>query len=125
MQTYAVELMDKDWLTISQAAKYLRVSPDTLRRWEKRKLLRPHRSPTGWRYYDKKQLDYVFVQRPEIGKAIQETNSGNKLPTQKIENPSLLQKLPILLVFLIALNITLILFYLFTLISAKPLSPVP
>lgn len=53
-------------LTISQAAKYLSVSKDTLRRWEKRKILKPFRSPTGWRYYNKKQLDYVYTKKPEF-----------------------------------------------------------
>jgi len=78
MQIYAnkASLMNKNYLTIKEAAKYLRVSKDTLRRWEKKKILKPFRSPTGWRYYSKRQLDYVFIQKPEF-------NEPNKTLTDK------------------------------------------
>lgn len=45
------------WISIGEAARYLGVSRDTLRRWEKRGVLKPLRSPTNHRYYTVKQLD--------------------------------------------------------------------
>lgn len=48
------------WLSIGQAAKYLGVSRDSLRRWEKRGKLKAVRSPTNRRYYTKKQLDEIM-----------------------------------------------------------------
>lgn len=59
---YAKEckIMDKNnsrFVSIGEAAKYLGVSRDTLRRWEKRGKLTPLRSPTNRRYYTKTQLD--------------------------------------------------------------------
>lgn len=55
--------MDKDnkWLPIGEAAKYLGVSRDTLRRWERRGKIKAVRSPTNRRYYTKKQLDEVMA----------------------------------------------------------------
>ncbi|MFC1711646.1 MerR family DNA-binding transcriptional regulator [Patescibacteria group bacterium] len=47
---------ESKWLTIGQAAKHVGVSPDTLRRWEKRDKIKAFRSPTNRRYYTKKQL---------------------------------------------------------------------
>ena len=44
-------------LSIGQAAKYLGISRDTLRRWEKKGKISPQRSPTDRRYYTKEQLD--------------------------------------------------------------------
>jgi putative resolvase len=45
------------FLTILQAAKYLGVSPQTLRRWEKRKKIMPaHRTRGGQRRYDISKL---------------------------------------------------------------------
>lgn len=38
-------------LTIAQAAKLLKVSPDTLRRWEQRGIITPHRTKGGSRRY--------------------------------------------------------------------------
>ncbi|HJX45875.1 MAG TPA: MerR family transcriptional regulator [Patescibacteria group bacterium] len=77
--------INKEYLTIKEASKYLRVSKDTLRRWEKRKILKPFRSPTGWRYYSKRQLDYVFIQKPDIS----DTKSNVSIqPKQSIPNKS-------------------------------------
>ncbi len=45
------------WLTIGQAAHYLNISKDTLRRWEKKGKIKAVRSPTNRRYYTKEQLD--------------------------------------------------------------------
>lgn len=50
----------KGWLSIGEAAKYLRISKDTLRRWEKRRILKAHRSPTNRRFYKKQDLERIF-----------------------------------------------------------------
>jgi len=49
------------WMAIGEAAKYLGVSRDTLRRWEKKGKIKAIRSPTNRRYYTKKQLDEVIL----------------------------------------------------------------
>lgn len=49
------------WYTISKAAKYLGVSPDTLRRWEKaKKIPSPTRTTGGARRYSKELLDQIL-----------------------------------------------------------------
>ncbi len=40
-----------DWLSIGEAAEYLGVSRDTLRRWEKRGKIKSYRTPGGRRRY--------------------------------------------------------------------------
>jgi len=50
------------WMSIGQAAQYLGVSRDTLRRWEKVGKIKAFRSPTNRRYYTKKQLDELINQ---------------------------------------------------------------
>lgn len=47
-------------LSIGKASKYLGVSIDTLRRWEKKEKITSHRSPGGHRYFLKEDLDQVF-----------------------------------------------------------------
>ena len=43
---------------IKEAAKYLGVSAESLRRWEKQGLIKPMRTPVGsYRIYTKEQLD--------------------------------------------------------------------
>jgi hypothetical protein len=49
-----------EYLGITEAAEYLRVSASTLRRWEKKGFLVPERTPTGIRRYTKRQLDMVM-----------------------------------------------------------------
>ncbi len=52
---------ERKWYTISQAAKYLGVSPDTLRRWEKAgKIESPTRTAGGARRYTKEMLDNIL-----------------------------------------------------------------
>ncbi len=53
----------RNLLTIGESAEYLRVSIDTLRRWEKRGRITPYRSPGGHRYYEKEELDTLFGKR--------------------------------------------------------------
>jgi excisionase family DNA binding protein len=49
--------MDKNLLTISEVAKILGVSIDTLRRWDKKGQLKSIRSEGGHRYYSKEQIE--------------------------------------------------------------------
>lgn len=55
---------ESSWLTIGQAAKYLGISRDTLRRWEKRGQLKAVRSPSNRRFYTKNQLDSLLGKEP-------------------------------------------------------------
>lgn len=79
----------KNWVSISEAASYLRISKDTLRRWEKQGLLKAYRSPTNHRYYNKHELDYAFSKKPDIIKeespkpeaVKQSRNEGSKVLT--------------------------------------------
>lgn len=51
----------KKWYTISEAAKYLGVSSDTLRRWEKaKKISAPTRTAGGARRYSKELLNEIL-----------------------------------------------------------------
>jgi DNA-binding transcriptional MerR regulator len=56
--------LESEYLGITEAAEYLRVSASTLRRWEKKGFLVPERTPTGIRRYTKQQLDSV-MQSPQ------------------------------------------------------------
>jgi DNA-binding transcriptional MerR regulator len=47
----------KNHISIDKAAKYLVVSINTLRVWEKKKILVPERTPTGYRRYKISQVD--------------------------------------------------------------------
>ena len=48
-------------LSISDASKILDVSFDTIRRWEKKGLLKAHRAANGHRYFDKNELDRLIA----------------------------------------------------------------
>lgn len=50
--------MSKNLLTIGEAARFLDVSIDTLRRWDSSGKLKALRSPGGHRYYSIEQLEY-------------------------------------------------------------------
>lgn len=63
------------WMSIGEAAKYLGVSRDTLRRWGKKGKIKAIRSPTNRRYYTKKQLDKLMGASKEVKKVL-----GKKLP---------------------------------------------
>lgn len=52
-----------EWLTIGQAAKYLGVSRDTLRRWEGRGKLKSYRTPGGRRRYTMYDLELAIKPR--------------------------------------------------------------
>lgn len=72
---------DAQWMSIGEAAKYMGVSRDTLRRWEKRGRIKATRSPTNRRYYTKKQLDEVMSGKKEekISKPRKKTGKKIKL----------------------------------------------
>lgn len=54
---------DKGLITIRYAAEFLKISKDTLRRWEKKNIIKPYRSPTGRRYYDIIQLSNLITRK--------------------------------------------------------------
>ena len=58
MQNY--DFTPRERLSIGNAADYLGVSIDTLRRWERKKRITAFRSPGGHRYFFKKELDELF-----------------------------------------------------------------
>ena len=49
------------YLRIAEAAKYLGVATNTLRRWEDAGMISPARTPTNARRYTKEQLDNVLT----------------------------------------------------------------
>ena len=52
-------------LKIKEAAQYLRVSQDTLRKWDKANKLKPLKTPGGHRKYDTDVLD-IFLGREHV-----------------------------------------------------------
>ena len=52
-------------LKIKEAAQYLRVSQDTLRKWDKANKLKPLKTPGGHRKYDTDALD-IFLGREHV-----------------------------------------------------------
>lgn len=79
-----MEKSSSQWMSIGQAAKYLGISRDTLRRWEKRGKIKAIRSPTNRRYYTKKLLDAAM--------------SGKKLGQKKITSKPKSSKTPQLII---------------------------
>jgi excisionase family DNA binding protein len=108
---YQEQAIPKNWIPISEAATYLRVSKDTLRRWEKQGLLKAYRSPTNHRYYDKKELDYVFSKKPDIVK--EEPQRSDQLKASKPES----EKVSIITAVLLGIYIVLMVFLAFLLLN--------
>ncbi len=79
------------WIAIGEAAKYLGVSKDTLRRWEKAGKLQVQRSPTNRRYYTKSQLDELISQRnvpiSSIPPKIEKTDSSLSVKVESTQPP--------------------------------------
>jgi len=49
------------YYTIGEFAKLIGKSPQTLREWDKRNILKPHHvAPTGYRYYSQEQLNHFL-----------------------------------------------------------------
>lgn len=64
-------------ISIGEAAKYLGVSRDTLRRWEKRGKLAPLRSPTNRRYYTKELLDNLLKTKDQPEKVVKKSEKSS------------------------------------------------
>jgi len=60
MQNTNLGTQPQNRLSIGKAAKYLGVSIDTLRRWEKKGVITAYRSPGGHRYFLEEDLDKLF-----------------------------------------------------------------
>ncbi len=54
-------------ISISDASEKLGVSLDTIRRWEKKGLIKAERSSSGHRYFDKKELDRLLAKNNGSG----------------------------------------------------------
>jgi DNA (cytosine-5)-methyltransferase 1 len=54
-------------ISISDASEKLAVSLDTIRRWEKKGLIKAHRAANGHRYFDKKELDRLIAKNGGSG----------------------------------------------------------
>ena len=52
----------RQWVTIADAARFLGVSQDTLRRWEKKGTLIPRRTVGSHRRYSRVQLERILLQ---------------------------------------------------------------
>lgn len=78
-----------NWLSIGQAAEYLGISRDTLRRWEKKDMLSPTRSPTNRRYYTQSILDEVMKKKQGKDIFIPGKEKGGKQRLQKISQKNL------------------------------------
>jgi len=63
-------MQNKKLLSIGEASRYLGISRDTLRRWEKKEKIASLRSPTNRRYYTKEQLDKLISKPSETKKPI-------------------------------------------------------
>lgn len=72
---------DNKWLAIGDASKYLGVSRDTLRRWERKGKIKAVRSPTNRRYYTKKQLDELMAGKVREQK--KEKGEGTQVSTKR------------------------------------------
>ncbi|MBI5465369.1 MerR family transcriptional regulator, partial [Candidatus Gottesmanbacteria bacterium] len=63
-------MTQKNAYTIGQAATYLGISPDTLRRWETKGKIKPSRTPGGQRLFSEDQL--LTIKKLYFEKAPQE-----------------------------------------------------
>ena len=76
----------RNLFAIGEAANYLGVSVDTLRRWEKKGKVKTFRSPGGHRYFEKEELDNLFGRKYERGELSEESLKSKPLSkTTKIE----------------------------------------
>ena len=88
----------RNLLSIGDAAEYLGISIDTLRRWEKRGKIVVLRSPGGHRYFEKEVLDNLFGSKYERDKDRDKKNSEknneqNKPPDEKITEEVITEKI--------------------------------
>jgi DNA (cytosine-5)-methyltransferase 1 len=64
---YKMNINLSSYISISDASEKLHVSLDTIRRWEKKGLIKAHRSANGHRYFDKKELDRLLAKNSGSG----------------------------------------------------------
>lgn len=76
-----------DLISIGEAANYLNVSIDTLRRWEKKGKIEPLRSPGGHRYYTRYDLDNLFGKKYERAPETKPRKRKENLVDKAHENP--------------------------------------
>lgn len=88
------------WLSLNEASGYLRISKDTLRRWEREKILKSHRSPTNRRYYRKEDLANVFSQKPDLSQTPASSPPASQVPSKDQKRES---SLTFIVVFLLGL----------------------
>ena len=74
--------MEKERLTIGEAAKYLLVSVDTLRRWDASGKLRADRSAGGHRYYFLSNLKQLLADLDAIGEAWAASEQPPNIPEE-------------------------------------------
>ena len=74
-----------DYLMIGEAAEYLGVHPDSLRRWDRAQRLQPRRHPiNNFRLYLKRDLDRFLAQIDDGGTAATQPRSAQrKRPRRK------------------------------------------
>ena len=54
---------EKEYLTVGQAARFLGVTPATLRNWDRSGKLKAHRHPiNGYRLYNRKELEELLAE---------------------------------------------------------------
>ncbi|HUS59923.1 MAG TPA: MerR family DNA-binding transcriptional regulator [Nevskiaceae bacterium] len=71
-------------MSIGQAAKYIGVSRDTLRRWEKKGKIKAVRSPSNRRYYTKAILDAAMGVKKVSQPKTKSTTPKMKSKVQKL-----------------------------------------
>ena len=70
---------NKNLLTISEAARFLKISIQTLRRWDSKGKLKAIRSSGGHRYYSKEQLENFVLDIKAIARVWAESQIAPKL----------------------------------------------
>jgi len=87
----------EQWLSIGEAAEFLGISRDTLRRWEKKGKVKVYRSPTNRRIYKQSDLDELYkgkspnhqttklLDRETAGPEYHEATSPKEQETAEIE----------------------------------------
>ncbi len=73
---------NKDMLRVSEAAKILGISPQTLRNWEKSGRITAQRSPGGQRYYRLSEVRRLAVDLPKLAWAWAASSQAPTLPDE-------------------------------------------
>jgi len=105
MFTNIMATRNPSWLSIGEAAKYLGISRDTLRRWEQKGKIKPVRSPSNRRYYTTNQL----AQIRQGNQPLAQTNQPKSLITNRLKKHELI----LLGVFVLVLTLLAVVFALY------------